>query len=209
MEIELKYLLKDRAQADRIFSDEAVKQAEDEKSFETIDMHSVYYDTAAHDLTEAGIAVRVRKEGDLYVATMKDRGESAEGMHRREEINVRLSDDRMITSPELSIFSESSEYERILGITGGKKLVPVLEMKFERRQVRLDTGGSISELSADDGRIIAGEKSLPLMELELELYSGSEQDMEDFGRDLAERYGLVPEDKSKFQRGYELATGRA
>ena len=206
MEIELKYLLKDRAQADAIFEDEIVKAIEDEKSFESVDMHSVYFDTVDHSLTKAGISVRVRKEGEDYVATMKNKGESENGMHRREEFNVRLDDRSMIESPDISIFDDTGEYENLLMIAGKDKLLPVLEMRFERREVRIDTGNAISVLSADDGEIIAGDKSIPLMELEIELYSGDEKEMMAFGEKLAAKYGLEPEDKSKFQRGYELAT---
>lgn len=204
MEIEMKYLLADRKQADEILSDELVTSVEDKGSFETIDMLAIYYDTPDQRLTKAGIAVRVRKEGEYYVATMKDKGMSIAGMHKRREINVRLSDEEMIKNPDVSIFSESDEYEQLLEIAGKDKLAPVLEMKFERRQVRIDTGNAISVLSFDDGEINAGEKTLPLMEMEIELYSGSEEELQEYGRKIAGKYDLKPEDRSKFARGYEL-----
>lgn len=204
MEIELKYLLRDRAQADEILNDELVKEVEDEGSEETIDMHAVYYDTADHKLTEAGIALRVRKEGEYYVATMKDKGNTIEGMHKRQEINVRLTDEEMIQHPDVTIFSESDAYEQLLEIAGKGKLLPVLEMKFERRQVRVDTGKAISVLSCDDGYISAGGKTLPIMELEIELYSGSLDELKEYGGRIAAKYDLKPEDRSKFARGYDL-----
>ena len=117
MEIEMKYLLRDREQADEILNDELVKSVEDEGSFESIDMLAIYYDTPDRALTAEGIAVRVRREGDYYVATMKDKGNSIEGMHKRKEINVRLSDEEMIHHPDVTIFSESDAYEQLLDIT--------------------------------------------------------------------------------------------
>lgn len=206
MEIEMKFLLGGRDQADEILSSDMVTEVTDEGSFETIDMLAIYYDTPDHRLTDAGIAVRVRKEGEYYVATMKDKGMSIEGMHKRKEINVRLSDQELIDHPDISIFRESDAYEELLRIAGTGKLTPVLEMKFERRQVRVDTGDAISVLSFDDGEITAGEKKLPIMEMELELYSGSEDELESYGRKLAEKYGLTAEDRSKFARGYALLT---
>lgn len=200
----MKYLLNDREQADQILSDELVKSVEDEGSFESIDMQAVYYDTPDLKLTNAGIAVRVRREGEYYVATIKDKGMSIEGMHKRQEINVRLSDEEMIKNPDVSIFSESDAYEQLLEIAGKGKLKPVLEMNFERRQVRVDTGNAISVLSFDDGMISASDKTLPIMEMEIELYSGSEDELQEYGRKIAEKYDLKPEDKSKFARGYEL-----
>lgn len=204
MEIEMKFLVRDRAQADEILSDELVTEAQDEGSYETIDMMAVYYDTPDRKLTEAGIAVRVRREGEYYVATMKDKGNSIEGMHKRKEINVRLSDEKMIHEPDVTIFSESDAYDQLLEIAGKQKLTPVLSMDFERRQVRVDTGGAISVLSFDDGKITAGGKSIPIMEMEIELYSGSEEELKDYGFKIADKYGLEPEDRSKFARGYDL-----
>ncbi len=200
----MKYLLRDRDQADEILSDEIVKNVEDEGSFETIDMLAIYYDTPDRKLTEEGIAIRVRKEGEFYVATMKDKGNSIAGMHKRQEINVRLSDEEMIQHPDVTIFAESDAYEQLLGIAGKQKLEPVLSMEFERRQVRVDTGNSISVLSFDDGKISAGGKTIPIMEMEIELYSGSEDELKEYGHKIADKYELEPEDRSKFARGYAL-----
>ena len=200
----MKYLLRDRDQADEILSDEIVKNVEDEGSFETIDMLAIYYDTPDRKLTEEGIAIRVRKEGEFYVATMKDKGNSIAGMHKRQEINVRLSDEEMIQHPDVTIFAESDAYEQLLGIAGKQKLEPVLSMEFERRQVRVDTGNSISVLSFDDGKISAGGKTIPIMEMEIELYSGSEGELKEYGHKIADKYELEPEDRSKFARGYAL-----
>ncbi|MBR3146585.1 MAG: CYTH domain-containing protein [Eubacterium sp.] len=204
MEIELKYLLKDRAQADEIFSGSLVKEYEDEGSFETIDMQAIYYDTPDRKLTAEGIALRVRKEGGYYVATMKDKGNSIQGMHKRREINVRLSDEEMIKHPDVTIFKESDAYDELVRIAGKGSLAPVLEMTFERRQVRVDTGKAISVLSCDDGHITAGGRTLPIMELEIELYSGDVEELREYGQKIAAEYGLTPEDRSKFARGYDL-----
>ncbi len=206
MEIEMKYLIRDREQADEILNDPIVKSVEDEGSFETIDMYAVYYDTPDRKLTEAGIAVRVRREGEYYVATVKDKGNSIEGMHQRKEINVRLSDEALIKEPDVTIFSESDAYEQLVEIAGKDKLVPVLSMIFERREVRVDTGDAISMLSFDDGEIKAGNKAIPIMEMEIELYSGSVEALRDYGEEIAEKFDLVPEDRSKFARGYALLT---
>lgn len=41
-------------------------------------------------------------------------------------------------------------------------------------------------------------------ELEVELYSGDEEDMKALGALIADKYGLISEDKSKYKRGLEL-----
>ena len=42
------------------------------------------------------------------------------------------------------------------------------------------------------------------MEMEIELYSGDLEELKEYGQKIADKYGLVPEDRSKFARGYDL-----
>lgn len=204
MEIELKYLLGDEEKADEIFADEFVNQIKDEKAEEKIDMDAVYYDTEERSLTEQKIAFRVRKEGEQYIATLKWDGTSDNGMHKRQEINVPVSDEKFAVSPDATIFSQSEMSEVLEAIIGSKKLNPLIEVKFTRRLIRLDTGKSISELSIDIGKIKANGKTIPISELEIELFSGNEEDIVGIGNKIAQKYDLHPENKSKFERGYEL-----
>ena len=79
-----------------------------------------------------------------------------------------------------------------------------MEVDSVRHQVRIDTGKSISELSVDKGEVRVGEKSAPILELEIELFSGEEADMIALGNSLAEKYGLEASNISKFKRGLDL-----
>ena len=92
--------------------------------------------------------------------------------------------------------------DRLKQLAGDAPLTPLMEMTFVRRQTRVDTGDSISELSIDRGDILAGGKTAPI--LELELLSGSEEDVMNLGSRLAEKYDLIPGVKSKFERGMDL-----
>jgi triphosphatase len=60
------------------------------------------------------------------------------------------------------------------------------------------------EISLDRGKIIAGGGEDPVCELEIELYSGSQDDLKELGEALAGEYGLKPEERSKFARGLRL-----
>lgn len=202
MEIELKYLINDKDDADRIFADVSVAGFID-KEVSSITMDAVYYDTAEKSLTEQGIAFRIRKEGDCYIGTLKWNGTSDNGMHKRQEINVPVSEEAAGT-PDLDIFRQSEMSDVLEAIVGTKKLLPLMEVDFVRRLARLDTGRSICEMSVDTGEIRAGGKKAPIYELEIELFSGNEEDIIKIGTELSEKYGLKPENKSKFQRGYEL-----
>ena len=79
-----------------------------------------------------------------------------------------------------------------------------MEMYFVRAQVQLDTGKSTSIISYDEGMIRSGGRIAPISEIELELTDGDTDDMLKLGEKLAKRFGLQPEDKSKFKRGLEL-----
>ncbi|MBQ1490174.1 MAG: CYTH domain-containing protein [Eubacterium sp.] len=204
MEIELKYVFDDPAIVDQLFSDEKIRAARDQKAEQIIPMHAVYYDTADRDLRQEHIAYRIRREGKNHVCTVKWDGSSENGMHRRNEINVPVCDRSLIEEPTVDLFQQSEVWERLNTITGNKKLVPLLDMRFDRREVRLDTGRSISVFSVDQGEIIGNGKTLPLLELEIELFSGDEEDILRIGDYISEKYGLKPENRSKFERGYAL-----
>ena len=89
-------------------------------------------------------------------------------------------------------------------MVGKRTLLPVMDIFFSRRQMRLDTGKSICELSVDRGEIVAGGRTAPIAELEIELYSGEEDDMKALGDTVCEKYQLSPEDASKYKRGLDL-----
>ena len=92
----------------------------------------------------------------------------------------------------------------LLEVLEGKKLVNVFDMIFTRRRLRIDSGRSILEIACDEGVIIAGTKTEQLMEMEIEIYSGSRDDLLEAGNILAEKYDLKPETRTKFTRGVAL-----
>ncbi|MGI6177053.1 MAG: inorganic triphosphatase [Eubacterium sp.] len=203
MEIELKYSLDSVEQIDSILNDEEIKSMTDEGSLETFPIVSRYFDTADMRLTHERVAFRVRKEGRRYIATLKWNGHSESGMHEREENNVPVSEKEM-SEPTVEIFKQSPMYEKLKQMIGERELSVLMTTEFERRQVRLDNGNVICELSFDTGEVHCDGRSAPLQEMEIELYSGSREEMEKIGEYITGKYGLKPENKSKFGRGLDL-----
>lgn len=201
MEIELKYLVDDREIARQIFEDEEILKLKNEGSDNLIPMHAIYFDTKDEALAENLMAMRIRLEGKVYVATLKWSGGSENGLHKREEINVKVSYEKLIRNPEIDIFSRWGIFDELKAVTKGQKLVPIMEMRFNRREFRLDTGKSVSILSYDLGEIRAKGRTTPVSEVELELFHGDEKDFRELGRKISAKYLLKPEDLSKFQRG--------
>ena len=202
MEIELKYRIDDPKTIDKIFSETVINKNKDAEA-EMVPMDAVYFDTEDGALTKHNIAFRVRREGDNYVATVKWNDDVEEGLYKREELNVYV-DEESINNPYISVFDQSEVEELLHSLSDGKKFIRLMEMNFVRRQIRIDNGDCICEISADIGKIICNEKSTDILELELELLSGSQDALSALGKSFADKYMLEPEGKSKFVRGYEL-----
>lgn len=197
MEIELKYAIDSKEVAAKIWQDEDLKKIEEAGTRETVIMNAVYFDTEDLDLSKNDMAYRVRKEGDRLVASLKWGGGSKGALHKREEINIPVMD----TNPNPMIFEACDIGDDLLSILGGKELHSVLEMHIERKRFRIDTESTILEISIDNGEIITDNGTVPVCEVEIELFSGSEDVMMKIGQTLAEKYELVSEKKSKFYRG--------
>ena len=60
------------------------------------------------------------------------------------------------------------------------------------------------ELALDRGILCGGKKEIPLCEVEVELKDGSKEAAAFFALELAKKYGLDPENKSKFRRALDL-----
>ena len=202
METEFKYNLTD----DSVF-DSIVENAEINKigleAVETIEMHASYFDTPDQDFRKRGIAYRIRHENDRITATIKWDVNVNDGLHKREEFNLVVNDERFAESPDIGIFISSDAYDVLHDTAGDKKLIRMIGMDYVRRQFKVDTGKSISCISEDKGFIhhINGS-DIPICELEIEWYYGDEDDFIALAELIRSKYGLETEDLSKLQRAY-------
>ncbi|MCI6013259.1 MAG: CYTH domain-containing protein [Firmicutes bacterium] len=203
MEIELKFLVEESFTRDRILNDQHLLALADGESLQAITMKAIYLDTEDRKLLEKKIAFRVRFEDERLVATLKWGGDANNGLHTRGELNAAV-EETFLEHPSLDIFRGSTIYEEIGPAMENVKLFPVMKMDFVRKQMHIDTGKSISVLSYDEGEIRTVRGAAPISELEIELYSGDQQDMMALGQEIAAKYNLKPENKSKYQRGLEL-----
>ncbi|MDV3443726.1 CYTH domain-containing protein, partial [Pseudomonas otitidis] len=53
--------------------------------WETRELFNQYYDTPARDLAQARVALRMRRDGDQFIQTLKTRGQSVAGLSERNE----------------------------------------------------------------------------------------------------------------------------
>ena len=202
METEFKFRLSDPAVFDSIVENAEIK-ARGIDEVETIDMKATYFDTADYDLRNKGIAYRVRQEDDRCTATIKWDVEVSGGLHKREEFNLVVSDERQADNPNIELFVSSDAYDVLRDAAGDKELLKMVNMEFTRRQFKVDTGKSISCISVDEGVIHhQSGREIPICELEIEWYYGDEEDFINLATLLMEKYELEAEEKSKLQRAY-------
>lgn len=166
-------------------------------------LYSVYYDTPNFDLKQHGVALRLRCIGKRWVQTIKGGGSVTAGLHQRDEWEAPVlkaqPDFTKITNPALiKLFSATDLRER---------LHPVFTTEFTRntRMMRL-VGGTEVAFCLDRGEIIAGDTSVPLCEIELELKSGSPEQLFQLALELLHSVPLRLENASKAERGYMLCS---
>jgi inorganic triphosphatase YgiF len=204
LEIELKYRLHDKKLLTLIPNDSDLVAIEEKGTREQLFMKAAYFDTEDYILSKNDIAFRVRMEGARIVASLKWNDSSDGGLYTREEVNVPVDDPACFLMPDPLLFKESEAGKDVTELLNGKPLVSIFEMKFLRNRFRVDTGGAICEVSLDDGDIITDLGELHIAEVEIELFSGNNDEFLKLGASLAEKYGLAPELESKYARGLKL-----
>ena len=202
METEFKFRLDDTSVFDNIVENAEINSAGIE-DVEEINMQATYFDTEDMDLRNKGIAFRTRMEDDRCTATIKWDVNVSEGLHKREEFNLVLSDDRLADKPNIDLFVSSDAYDVLKDAAGDKPLKKIVSMDFIRRQFKVDTGKSISCISVDEGTIDHRDGyKLPVCELEIEWYYGDEDDFVTLSEFIKQKYNLEAEDLSKLQRAF-------
>lgn len=206
MEVELKYNIESKEQMEEIWNDDFLRTIEVPDSRQEIFMKAAYFDTDELLLSGNDIAFRIRFEGSRVVGALKWRESDTaiNGLYIRNEINVPVDDEACFIAPRPEIFKESQEGRDLLDLLGDAPLHCMFETRFKRRKFRVELGPAICEVALDAGEILADGGTAPINELEIELYSGKQEDLMKVGQKIADKYGLKPEPLSKYARGLEI-----
>ena len=163
-------------------------------------LHAIYYDTDRWDLREHGMTLRVRRDNGKFVQTIKS--DQSNGLDRSEwesEVEGKQPDlDAAAASGLGPILSQQ--------IRAGLK--PVFETRIHRETYRLADGTRGIEVAFDEGEIVAGERSLPVCEIELELKHGNRTALFQVARAIVDAVPAELALRSKSDRGYRLAQTR-
>lgn len=164
--------------------------------FVPITMETTYYDTPAGELGRMHWTLRRRYENGVSVCTVKTPADNG----GRGEWEVRCDDIRAAIAHLIA--RGAPEKLAQLSQTG---LEEVCAARFTRLAITLELPGAVAELALDEGVLLGGGRELPFTEVEVEHKSGSETLVAAWAADLAERYALTPEPRSKVQRALALA----
>lgn len=165
-------------------------------------LRSTYFDTPAHALKEAGIALRMRRDGRRWVQTVKARATLHAGLSQAAEVEVPAKAGRLDIEaiPDVDIRAE------VARLFGDSLPQPVCETRMRRTSQRLSVApGCLAELAIDVGEILAAGKSAKLHEAEIELIEGPLESLFDLARELFPEGGLRFSRLPKSARGYLLA----
>ncbi len=200
MEIELKYSIDDDSIANAVFDYIISNSYSQKKRPESKNMFAIYYDTCDGDLKSEKIVFRTRREGDEYFATVKHGGKVKNGLHERSEVNLKISEEEFFEYPTLDVLSQMELSNVIDKIQYNKPLVPVIKMEFCRIFINVNYKDSSFECSYDKGIMKHNSIYSTISEVEIELISGSKEDLFDFGDIIQKKFSLKFENKSKFER---------
>ena len=183
---------------------EALKQLEfwrqHAESKGTIHLGNTYFDTEDMRLNQARVALRIRKKNGQFFQTLKTKGESVNGLTRRGEWEWPL------TSATLDHEGLKDIWPEALQDVSSKAVVPLFSTDFDRTLWNIEWSQPFARIEAalDQGVVKAGASQSPICELELELIEGDETALMLIADELSQTLNLVPSDKSKAERGFEL-----
>lgn len=197
VEIEIKLRIDDDETVRLVCEDLAVDKGRME-AWRDVRMRSIYFDTLAHDLFKRKWTLRRRFEDDASIITFKQMGFQEESLFSREEWQIPG------TSIEAAIptLVHRGAPRELLELSG---FVERCSVTFIRHTTKLRLPeGSVVELAIDRGHIRAGDKTEPMLELELELLSGEPEEMVGLAASWESSYRLSKEYHSKYMRALRL-----
>ncbi len=167
------------------------------------ELFNQYFDTPTRELAQAKVALRLRRDGEQFIQTLKSRGQSVAGLSERNEWDWYLDKAKLDTKKLTDDCWPTS-----LAELDKKTLKPIFTTDFVREKAEIAWGRGktkvVIEAALDLGKVIVGKQSEEICELELELRQGEPEALLELAAELAADLALMPCDISKAERGYRL-----
>lgn len=199
VEIELKFQVPEERRA-------SVRQAVVTSGARTTRLRAQYFDTTDRRLARAGFALRLRQEDEVWVQTLKGRGD---GHLARLEHEVSLGPQPDVPMLDIQLHAQTAVGASLLAALGkhAGALQAVFEVDVLRTHRLVRSLGSRVELALDVGEIRAGASRLEVHELEFELKSGALAGLMSLASRWVGRHRLWLDVRTKSERGDRLARG--
>lgn len=202
VEVELKFQLPESKK-------KSVQQYLKKHKAQQIHLQAKYYDTPDRLLAKNGMALRLRKENDLWVQTFKAAGQSH--LHRVEE-EVFLGKCDQEPDLNLELYQDNKVVTDLLNTALGKeakKLSLQFETDVQRTYHVFEADDTAIEVCLDDGVVKTATAQSIICEVEFELKQGAVKTLIQFAQQWINRYALWLDVRSKAERGNLLALEQA
>ena len=163
---------------------------------------AVYFDTPDLRLHEAGMTLRVRREGRRLLQTIKSANGAAAGLFDRGEWEQPVGR----SQPDLTAVAETP-LAPLLNGRGPEALRPVFETRIQRAVYQVASENAEVTISVDQGDVDTGQEHTPISEIEFELKSGDPTELFRLARALNSVFPLRLAVQSKPDQGYALIEG--
>jgi triphosphatase len=163
---------------------------------------AAYHDSTDGLLRAARWTLRSRDEGSGHVATTKGPGPLIGGMRSRVEVETPLERPAEPGDPLPPALADAL---RGAGLDVERWPPRTFASDVRRTAAQLElAGGTTVELAIDHGEVVAGSRSWPVRELEIELVAGEPAPLLEATLQLARRLAVRPGGRSKAARGMFL-----
>lgn len=173
------------------------------QEWQSRELLNAYYDTQDGDLARAQVALRIRRDGEQFIQTLKSKGASVAGLSERNEWDWYIDSDVLVQS-----HLDDSCWPQALQKLDKQQLHELFRTDFIRKSVELawEHRGVPTrvEVALDLGKVLTDKGEEQICELELELREGQPAALLELALELAADVALMPCDISKAERGYRL-----
>jgi inorganic triphosphatase YgiF len=177
-------------------------QADSHDSPVTQDLHSTYFDTPDQDLRKAGISLRIRRNGNQRIQTIKAAQAPNGVAMTRSEWEHEVAGDQ----PNFALAKDKA-LKPVVELH--EAIQPVFSVRAKRTLYNVSYGTSIIEVAADRGKVEGSDAALSFGELELELKDGTPADLFGLAQTLSTHAPLRLSFKTKAERGFDTLSGEA
>ena len=173
-----------------------------DRPIDSRELSNDYFDTPDSRLESRGFALRLRNcdERGLELTLKRGSRGSDRNFVTRDEWTSRIREEVI----DLALLPDDAPHEE-LGDIDSRALSVKFSTKFRRTCSSILANQSNVEVALDEGEISAGNKTSPISELELELQSGSLNDLLELSRTVILEESLSLSAESKASRGARLA----